>query len=257
MARNLEHGPGGGSQVPLVPDVIKFPKTPRLAHVLKEDIHRAWRHHTAVVEEKVDGANVGIWFEGEELRLQSRGHVLRGGAGERQFAAFHGWAGERRDALLQALSERFVLYGEWCFAKNKSFYDALPDWFIGYDLFDRTSGKFLTTPARDVIFKCAGIHIVPRIWTGAFSKATAFGSLLGLSRFKTPRWREALAREAARVGVKNPLAETDDSDMAEGVYIRIEDHECVLARMKLHREGYEKVRNDHWREQALIRNIRL
>lgn len=237
-------------------DAIKFPKTPRLAAVLSEDIFRTWRHHTAVVEEKVDGANVGLWFDDDALQLQSRGHVLRGGAGERQFAAFHGWAAERQGALLKALGSRFVLYGEWCFAKNKAFYDALPDWFIGYDLLDRESGRFMTTPFRDVLLKCCGIHIVPRLWTGPFSKTT-FGSFLGPSRLKTPKWREALAREAEKVGIKNPWTETDDSDWMEGVYVRVEDTGGVVARMKLHRDGYEKVRNDHWKEHPLIRNVRL
>lgn len=238
-------------------DAIKFPKTPRLATVLQEDVHSRWRQHTAVVEEKIDGANVGIWFEGEELRLQSRGHVLRGGSGERQFTAFHGWAAERQEALLKALTTRFVLYGEWCFAKNKTFYDALPDWFIGYDVLDRETQRFMPTAFREILLKCCGIHMAPRLWAGPFGKASAFGSMQGPSRLKTTKWRDGLLREAARVGVKDPMAETDDSDWMEGIYVRVEDLEGVVGRMKLHREGYEKVRNDHWRERPLIRNIRI
>ncbi len=42
-----------------------------------------------VVEEKLDGSNVGVWFDdGDALVLQSRGHALRGGADERPFALF-------------------------------------------------------------------------------------------------------------------------------------------------------------------------
>ena len=39
-----------------------------------------------VIEEKIDGANSAISFEGGELRLQSRGHYLTGGGRERHFA---------------------------------------------------------------------------------------------------------------------------------------------------------------------------
>lgn len=237
-------------------DAIKFPKTPRLAEVSKQDVQRAWRHHTVVVEEKVDGANVGIWFDGAELRLQSRGHVLRGGAVERQFAPFHAWAAERREALFEGLGSNRVLYGEWCFAKNKSYYDNLPDWFVGYDVLDRARNTFLATPERDAVLMTCQVQRVPRLWTGQFGKAPAFTSLIGPSRFKSPRWRETLAKEADRVGVRNPLAETDDSDAMEGVYVRVEDSSSVVARIKLHREGYEKVRNDSWRESPLIRNTR-
>jgi hypothetical protein len=49
------------------------------------------------------------------------------------------------------------------------------------------------------------------------------------------------------------MAETDDSDWMEGVYIRVEDSK-VVGRMKLHREGYDKVRSDGWRRRPVIEN---
>ena len=41
----------------------------------------------------------------------------------------------------------------------------------------------------------------------------------------------------------------------EGIYIRIEDEEKVVARIKLHREEFEKVRNDDWRINDIIKNV--
>ena len=49
------------------------------------------------------------------------------------------------------------------------------------------------------------------------------------------------------------MAETDDSDWMEGVYVRIEDKTGVIGRMKAHREGYMKVQ-DHEQERQVIRN---
>lgn len=234
--------------------MIRFPKTPRLAEVLKEDVHKRWRSLHTVVEEKVDGANAGIWFHPERgLQLQSRGHVLRGGAGEAQFAPFHAWAWEREPALRRALGTERLLYGEWCFAKNRAFYDALPDWFLGFDVLDMTSGTFLPAPARDALLRAADILPVPRLWSGAYGKVGAFGRLLGPSKLKTPRWREALMAEADRAKVRDIMSETDDSDWMEGVYVRVETDAQVIARFKLHREGFEKVR-DGWGEHALVRN---
>ena len=236
-------------------NAIRFPKTPRLRELSTQDIHRLWKRHSVVVEEKIDGANVGVWFDGEELRLQSRGHVLHGGAGERQFSAFHGWAGGRYQELLGALGQRYVLYGEWCWAKHRAFYDALPDWFLGFDVQDRYTGIRLATGPRNAILESCRITSVPRIWSGTFGKAPAFSSYLGLSSLKTPRWREGLLREAARSGVRDPMPETDNSDWMEGIYIRVEDASGLVASAKLHREGFEKVRNDSWKERPLIKNI--
>lgn len=235
-------------------DAIKFPKTPRLSSLAGEDIYQTWRHAFVVVEEKVDGANVGIWFEDGEVRLQSRGHVLRGGDRERQFAPFHGWAAERMGALRAVLGGRYTIYGEWCFAKHKAYYDALPDWLLGYDVLDRDGGRFLGAAPRDELLAACGVAIVSRRWSGAFGKAPSFASFVGKSCYKTAEWRSALADEAKRVGVARPMDETDDSDWMEGVYVRVEDDAGVVGRMKVHREGYGKVRSDHWRDRPLIRN---
>lgn len=237
-------------------DAIKFPKTPRLAAITREDVYGTWKHAFAVVEEKVDGANVGIWFKNGELRLQSRGHVLRGGPDERQFASFHGWASSRLDSLRETLGERFVVYGEWCFAKHKAYYDALPDWMLGCDVIERESGRFLGVHQRDNLLAACRIQAVARLWSGDFGKASAFGTLLGPSRYKTVRWRDALGEAASlqHVPLASILLETDDSDAMEGIYVRVEDDTGVIGRMKLHRDGYVKVRSDHWRDRPLIRN---
>lgn len=80
-----------------------------------------------VVEEKLDGANAGISFTPDgDLRLQSRGHYLTGGPRERQFGPFKAWAASVQHVLRERLRDRYVLYGEWLYAKHTVFYDALP-----------------------------------------------------------------------------------------------------------------------------------
>src|ERR1043165_4443499 len=77
------------------------------------------RGRTLVVEEKLDGANSGISFDAAgELYLQSRGHYLTGGSRERHFALLKSWAETHRDLLHRVLGSRYVLYGEWLYAKH-------------------------------------------------------------------------------------------------------------------------------------------
>lgn len=64
-----------------------------------------------VLEEKVDGANCGISFGADgKMYLQSRGHFLNGGYGERQFDLFKLWAGCFESRLRELLSDRYVMY---------------------------------------------------------------------------------------------------------------------------------------------------
>lgn len=87
----------------------------------------AGRH--LVVEEKIDGANAGVCFVGGVLHLQSRGHFLTGGPRERHFALLKSWARCHEARLREVLGERYVMYGEWTYAKHTIFYDALPTTF--------------------------------------------------------------------------------------------------------------------------------
>src|SRR5205823_10835468 len=119
--------------------MFKYPRTPHIqsSHLQPgdEDIEQvsftmlSGRH--LVVEEKVDGANTGIWFDQDgRLQLQSRGHILSGGPGERQFDLFKAWAARHQERLLAALGGRYVPYGEWLYAKHKVFYDLLPHYLL-------------------------------------------------------------------------------------------------------------------------------
>ena len=73
---------------------------------------------------------MGIWVGvGEELRAWSRGAILGPGS-HPQFEPLWAWLAQRRARLLDALSGRFILFREWCFAVHSVCYTALPHWFL-------------------------------------------------------------------------------------------------------------------------------
>ncbi len=46
------------------------------------------------------------------------------------------WAGAAQRELREALGGRYVMYGEWLYAKHTVFYDALPHYFFEFDVLD-------------------------------------------------------------------------------------------------------------------------
>ena len=135
----------------------KYPRTPHLEGSRlqpgDEDLSQvpfsaiAGRH--LVVEEKIDGANSGISFdENGNLLLQSRGHYLTGGYRERHYNLMKQWATIQKDALYAVLGSRFIMYGEWMYAKHTVWYDNLPHYFMEFDIYDRERGIYLDTPSR-------------------------------------------------------------------------------------------------------------
>lgn len=236
--------------------VVKFPKTPRLTAMLQEDFG-AWRHLSTVVSEKVDGANAAVSFEDSNLVLQSRGHVLQGGHKEAQFGLFKQWGAEYREALYTTLNERYIAFGEWCYAKHRLFYDALPSWFLVFDVWDKERELFLSTPRRRVLLAESPLVQIHVIHAEVFHKINNFGQYIGVSRYKTSRWKEHF--DAVMQGPTSrhyDPSETDQTQLMEGIYIKVEDDEQVIGRMKLHREGFGKVQidEDKWLRRPLFPN---
>lgn len=221
----------------------------------------AGRH--LVVEEKVDGANCGISFGDEGLQLQSRGHFLTGGARERHFALLKTWATAHSAALHDVLGERYVLYGEWLYARHTVFYDALPHYLLEFDVLDRETGRFLSTPARREVLDGAPVVSVPVVHEGALPTAEALRALIRPSLYKSARWRESL-REAAASGenaqwgsVERAVSETDPSDLAEGLYVKVEENGEVVERYKWVRGSFLDVvagSGGHWLTRPIVAN---
>src|SRR5947207_15347661 len=120
-----------------MPTLHKYPRTHHLEGSRlqpgDEDSQRvpfaALAGRRLVVEEKMDGANAGLSFDADgRLWLQSRGHFLTGGPREKHFNLFKQWAHTLAPDLWPLLGPRFVMYGEWLYAKHTVFYDALPDY---------------------------------------------------------------------------------------------------------------------------------
>ena len=248
--------------------ILKYPRTPHISGSRlqpgDEDLtqlpFREIEPHYLVIEEKVDGSNAGISF-GEDggLLLQSRGHFLRGGPRERQFDLFKAWAGCHEAALRDLLGARYVMYGEWAFAKHTIFYDALPHYFLEFDIFDRETGEFLSTACRHALLEGSPVRSVSVLEDGRFGAEAHLHGLVGESLHKSADWHDALAKaaEAAGQDMERVRKETDPSDEMEGLYIKLEDETRVLGRAKFVRHSFltSVVESEtHWLDRPIIQN---
>jgi len=215
----------------------------------------------AVIEEKLDGANCAISFsESGELLLQSRGHYLVGGGRERQFAPLHPWARSHECGLLERLEDRFVLYGEWTYAKHSVFYDRLPHFFHEFDVWDRSEQRFLSTPRRRALLAGLPVLSVPVLYEGPMpSRLKALTSWVRPSFAKSARWVDSFHAEVKRRGLDAELTwrQTDSSNCAEGLYIKLETADEVTARYKWVRADFTQTILDsgsHHAERPLFPN---
>jgi ATP-dependent RNA circularization protein (DNA/RNA ligase family) len=246
-------------------------KYPRTRHILDsrlqpgdEDLSAATFEAIAgrhlVIEEKIDGANAAISFSADgQLLLQSRGHYLTGGPRERHFALFKAWAHAIEPELRPVLGSRYIVYGEWLYAKHTIFYDALPHYFLEFDVLDRETGAFLSTPMRRKLLAGLPLAAVPVLHEGKIASPAALKALIAPSLYKSARWREVLAAAVEAGGHRAAYVDkqTDISDLAEGLYIKVEENGSVTDRFKYVRHDFLTAVLDsasHWQSRPILPN---
>jgi len=248
--------------------IIKYPRTPHiegsrlqagdedLSQILFETI--VGKH--LVIEEKIDGANSAVSFDDQgSLLLQSRGHYLSGGYREKHYNLFKQWAGVHRDALWNVLGCRYIMYGEWMYAKHTIYYDCLPHYFMEFDLLDRKTDRFLDTPSRHALLADLPVAHVPVLKTGVLKKREELLRLLGPSCYISENHIQHLRQTACREGQDEEriCRETDASNLMEGLYIKVEENGEVTERMKFVRASFlqtVELSESHWLERPIIPN---
>jgi len=216
---------------------FKFPTTPHLVTLggvdirsdkVMSDVEReAFLQHDLVVEEKVDGSNIGISFSVEgSLKVQNRGDYLQLPASG-QWKKLDEWLHLHAERLFDHLIDQYILFGEWCYAKHSIFYNQLPDWFLGFDIYDKIIGRFLSTIRRDRFLESMNIAGVPVIAHGRFRLAD----------------------------LKDLLSQSKLGDQpAEGLYLRIDHGEWLEQRAKLVRPQFIQTLEEHWSRYSITPN---
>lgn len=217
---------------------FRFPHTPHLAwlgpgkprddKVLSPHETRDLLSHEVIVEEKVDGSNVGFSVDVHgALRAQNRGSYLDLGALQGQWKSLKRWLAMRRSALEEVLFPDLALFGEWCYAVHTVRYTRLPDWFLAFDVYDRARDEFWGVRKRNDLARALGLAVVPQRTQGRVT----------LDRLKHIMSSSELA-----------------SGPAEGLYIRLERANRLISRAKLVRAEFVQSIEQHWSKRRLEPN---
>lgn len=183
-----------------------------------------------VVEEKLDGANLGFSLSAEgELQAQNRGQYLHAPFSG-QFSHIPDWLALNGGALQTALAihadQGLMLFGEWCAARHSLDYDHLPDWFLLFDVFERKTGHFWSSNRRNALATEYGLASVPTLYRGQCTMA----KLKAMLDECPSRYRQGAL---------------------EGVVIRKENATWCQARAKLVRSDFTQTITDHWRRRRV------
>jgi ATP-dependent RNA circularization protein (DNA/RNA ligase family) len=252
--------------------MITIKKYPRTQHIegsrlqkgdedLKSVSFEEVKEKHLVIEEKMDGANAGISFtESGELLLQSRGHYLTGGYRERHFDLLKTWANTFAPQMYEVIGDRYIIYGEWMYAKHTVFYTHLDHYFLEFDMFDKEEEVFLNAARRRELLEFMPfMRSVKVLYEGALERKEQFRDFITQSHFINGRHLECLREDCEKLGLRydTALKETNRSNLMEGLYIKQENEQTVEERFKFVRHDFlTSILNSetHWLDRPIIPN---
>lgn len=235
-------------------EFVKYPKTTHLfgSKLAKKDKILSERETNDLLkknnvnfiwESKIDGTNVGISFKNNDLKVQNRGHYLKNGE-HLQYEILLAWANTYINRLKNVLGNRYILYGEWCYAVHTIRYKALPHYMHEFDIYDKERKIFLSTPKRKELLKQLiedGVLVqVPIVYP----------------KENSTNWNEKNGKltivEARKL--MNTYPSVYGEDKPEGLYLKVEKEDEVVGRYKLVREEFiQKIIDDnvHWKDRPV------
>lgn len=121
------------------------------------------------VQEKIDGANLGVsWYKNGPI-VRNRNNILKKGyskiytPAKEQFKSTWNWVHDNRKDI-QFVSKKVMseitIYGEWMVAQHSINYNKLPSWFIAYDIWVVEDNKFLSPSKVDEILSETNISYI-------------------------------------------------------------------------------------------------
>lgn len=226
--------------------IIKFPRTRHVYNLgsatrddlilTNDDVLTQFGHGKLLyIEEKIDGANLGISIQNNRIIVQNRSHYVSS-AYHPQFKYLDQWILEHSNELWEILqySERYILYGEWVYARHSIHYTKLPDYFLAFDYYDKLTKQFYSYQRFQQLLSTTTATSISKIRLIKCQNFTNKEDLIELVHSKSIYY----------------------DGYVEGIYIRTmtEDNQWVLDRGKIVRSDF-MAGNEFWSKGGIQPNL--
>lgn len=224
---------------PRTPHLVYKPNAQRADLITKEqECQIIFTCDETYLEEKIDGASLGIcYWEGSPIIRNRNNFLQKGKTGhlrtpaKLQFAYVWNWFYEnihKFQELNNLAGYEVSVYGEWLLATHSCRYNNLPSYFIAYDLYDWEKCQFINTGKARSLLACAGFELPPLLHRGKIENWEIFDKLC------------------------QELSVFSSTDIREGVYVKVCDVNFITNRFKIVRSGF--IQGCHWSSRSLTKN---
>jgi hypothetical protein len=190
---------------------------------------------TGWVQEKVDGANMGIsWTNGPLIRnrnnILKKGYIETDTPAKLQFRPAWNWIHEHGSdirMISKELISPITIYGEWMLAKHSLEYNNLPDWFLAYDIYLAEENIFISPDIFQNLMSMTNIKYIK-------SEKVIFNNINDVVDFSE---KESVYRSGKREGIVIKISDgesvTDSFKVINKYFTRREDFNKELIKNKI------------------------
>ncbi len=214
--------------------IFKFPRTTHLVNfgaatrddlIISEKDSVEFLNCELFIEEKIDGANLGLSIIDNKIVAQNRSHYVNSEYSS-QFKTLDQWIFKNSNDLWTILGTDMILFGEWMYAQHSILYNRLPDYFLAFDLYSKKYNKFLSRHKMEEILKDTNISIIKILHKKSFKNLKEISDLI------------------------NEPSNYYDGPI-EGIYIRKCSTEFLEHRAKIVRPDFSSSIQEHWSSKIL------
>lgn len=155
---------GWQNKVPknLIGSVADPPK--RKKCLSEENVNDLLRGHVNI-EEKFDGGVLGLAWGGDRPLTVGKHSMVDYDVRSKRFYGLTEWIYNNYEKIEQ-IPLGWIVYGEWMRVIHHIPYVDLPDYFLGFDVWDGNKKKFLNWIDRSIFLDSIGFAEVPTIYSG-------------------------------------------------------------------------------------------
>lgn len=117
-------------------------------------------------DEKIDGGVLGLAWEGAPLAVGKHHMINYDISSKKKFYGLRQWIYENYEKIAE-IPLGWIVYGEWMRSQHNIPYIDLPDYFIGFDIWDGDKRRFLNCIDRTLFLDALGFAKVPTIYSGS------------------------------------------------------------------------------------------
>jgi hypothetical protein len=199
---------------------------------ISEDEVKALFNGHVIIDEKIDGGVLGLAWDGLRPLVVGKHGMVNYDVSSKKFYGLREWIYANYEKIGE-IPLGWIVYGEWMRARHNVPYDSIPDYFIGFDVFDGTiKNEFLNYIDRSMFLDDIGFAEVPFVYSG---------TNLGI---------EDIICITEGVGGVNNKSRFNSKEIMEGVVIR---NDNGLVGKYVRREFMESI-EDNWLTTPLVEN---